>query len=369
MIPFATPSIGKEETDAVIAVLNSKWLTMGKKVFEFEEMLAKFTGAKHVITVNSCTAALHLSLLAYGIGKGDEVITTPYTFAATGNSIIHAGATPVFVDVGRDFNINPENIEDAITPRTKAIIPVDFAGQPCDYSSIIGLADEYDLVVIEDAAHSLGAEHCHMKIGSVANATCFSFYATKCITTGEGGAIATDDDKIAETIRKLRLHGLSSDAWKRYSGVGKWYYEIEEIGWKYNMTDINAAIGIEQLKKEERFYQRRVDIAEHYTKGLQGCKCGLPTENPNTSSAWHLYPILVNNRNDVINQLAQLEIGTSVHFIPLHHHPAYQRLGYSESDFPVATSLYEHEISLPIYPGMTDEQVQMVITALREILA
>lgn len=368
MIPFALPTIEDDDVAAVVDTLKSGWLTMGPKTIEFENQLKLFTGAKHVACVGSCTAALHLSLLAYDIGIGDEVITSPYTFASTGNMIDQTGARPVFVDVEKStFCMNPKNIEKAITSKTKAIIPVDFGGQPCNYTAINKIADEYDLIVIADAAHSIGANHDGKSVGTLADATCFSFYATKTLTTGEGGAVATDDEDIADRIRLLRLHGISKDAWRRYEGVGTWYYQIEECGWKYNTTDINAAIGICQLNKFSRCYHRRFEIADMYTRAF--CKLGdiLPHTLCNNTNMWHLYPILVEGRDEFIKHMGSRAIGTSVHFIPLHLHPYYEyTYGYRKGDFPNAEWLFEREVSLPIYPRMTDESVQYVIDAVTE---
>ena len=367
MIPFALPTIEDDEIAAVVDTLKSGWLTMGPKTFELETKLQEFIGVKNVVMVGSCTAALHLTLLAYGIGRGDEVITSPYTFASTGNMIDQTGARPVFVDVQKDtFNIDPEKIVKAITPKTQAIIPVDFAGQPCDYDWINEIAEEHALVVIADAAHSIGATYDNRNVGTLADVTCLSFYATKCITMGEGGAVCTDENGLAEKIRTLRLHGISKDAWKRYTSTGSWYYEIEECGWKYNTTDMNSAIGICQLGKIDRLYKRRAEIAEMYNKGLPGLG---QIHRPSRTHSLYLYPILVPNRKEFIEQMGLRGIGCSVHFIPLHLHPYYEETyGYRRGDFPVAESIYDHEVSLPIYPRMDDASVDYVIKSVKEIL-
>lgn len=372
-IPYCLPEIGEEEIAEVVDTLRSGWLTMGPKTITFEEQIAAYTGAKYAVAVNSCTAALHLSLLAYGIGPGDEVITSPYTFASTGNVIVHSGARPVFADIQRDtFNIDPEKINEAITPKTKAIIPVHFAGQPCDMKEIQEIADDHNLVVIEDAAHAIGAEYHGKKIGSLSDATCFSFYATKNMTTGEGGAVTTDDQKIADKMRILRLHGISKDAWKRYSAQGSWYYEIEECGWKYNMTDIQAALGIYQLRKLDGFVETRRKYAEMYSAGLRDLE-GLvtPLEKEGRKHVYHLYPVLVNemDRGDFIREMAEMGIGCSVHFIPLHQHPFYRgTFGFKKGDFPNAEGVYEREVSLPLYPKMGMTEVAYVMECVSEIL-
>lgn len=372
-LPYCQPLIGHEEITEVVDSLKSGWLTMGPKTIEFENLISEYTGAKYSIAVNSCTAALHLSLIACGIGSHDEVITTPYTFASTGNVIVQVGAKPVFVDVKRDtYNIDPNRIEEAITPNTKAIIPVHFGGQPCDMNAIMKIADERGLFVIEDAAHALGAEYYDKKIGCIGDSTCFSFYPTKNMTTGEGGAITTNDDKLADKLRTLRLHGISKDAWKRYSSKGNWYYEIEDCGWKYNMTDIQAAIGIPQIKKLDSFYEIRKRYANIYTKNL--CKIegvNTPNETPDIKHVYHLYPILLENydRAKFIEEMGKRNIACSVHFIPLHLHPFYKnQFNFKKGDYPNAEWLYEHEVSLPLYPKMSIEDVKYVIENVEEIL-
>jgi len=372
-IPYCLPEIGEEEIAEVVDTLRSGWLTMGPKTIAFEEQIATYTGAKDAVAVNSCTAALHLSLLAYGIGPGDEVITSPYTFASTGNVIVHSGARPVFADIQRDtFNIDPEKINEAITPKTKAIIPVHFAGQPCDMKEIQEIADDHTLVVIEDAAHAIGAEYRGKKIGSLSDATCFSFYATKNMTTGEGGAVTTDDQKIADKMRILRLHGISKDAWKRYSAQGSWYYEIEECGWKYNMTDIQAALGIHQLRKLDGFVATRRKYAEMYSADFQDLRSLVtPVEKKERSHVYHLYPVLLDgmDRSGFIREMAEMGIGCSVHFIPLHLHPFYREIfGLKHDDYPIAQKIYDQEISLPLYPSMQEEDIRHVIQCIHKIL-
>lgn len=371
-IPYNIATIGDEEINEVIETLKSGWLTMGPKTFQFECDLAKYSNTEHVVAVSSCTAALHLSLLAYDIGHGDEVITTPYTFAATGNSILYTGAKPVFVDIQKEsFNINHELIEDAITDNTKAIIPVDFAGQPCEYDAINDIAYDHDLVVISDAAHSLGAKYKGKSVGNLADATCTSFYATKNITTGEGGAIFTNDDSIVDKLKCMRLHGISKDAWKRYAKSGDWRYDIGSLGWKYNMTDIQSSIGIHQLKKLDTFCDLRIQHANMFSKLLfdMNDELHIFKELPNRNHVFHLFPILLNNydRDEFIKEMNDVYgIGCSVHFIPLHHHTLYNHLHYD--DLNNADFMFEREVSLPLYPSMTNENILYICKCIKDIL-
>ncbi|MCD6476847.1 MAG: UDP-4-amino-4,6-dideoxy-N-acetyl-beta-L-altrosamine transaminase [Candidatus Aenigmarchaeota archaeon] len=367
-LPFSQPLIEKDEIDEVIDTLKSGWLTMGKKTIEFEKLISEYIGCKYAIVVNSCTAALHLSLLALNIGPGDEVITSPYTFASTGNMIIQTGAKPIFVDIKKDtYNIDPEKIREAITPKTKAIIPMHFAGQACDMKEIQKIAKEYDLHIIEDAAHAIGAEYNNKKIGSESELCCFSFYPIKNITTGEGGAIVTNNDKFVDRLKKLRLHGISKDAWKRYD-MGNWYYEIEECGWKYNITDIQSAIGIHQIKKLNNFIRIRNSYAKMYNDAFSDLDVTIPFKKKNVKHAYHLYALLVNNRDKFIEKMKKKNIYCTVNFIPLHLHPLYKKLGYKEGDFPIAEFIYKKEVSLPLYPKMTKDDITRVIQAVREIV-
>jgi len=372
-ISYFTPSITDDEISEVLDTLKSGWLTMGPKTIAFEEQIAEYTGAKYAVAVNSCTAALHLSLIGLGIGSGDEVITTPFTFASTGNVIVHTGAKPVFVDIQPDtYNIDPELIKEAITPKTKAIIPVHYAGQPCDIQAITEIASDYNVKVIEDAAHAIGAEYKGNKIGCFGDTTCFSFYATKNMTTGDGGAVTTNDKKLADRMRSLRLHGITKDAWKRYSDQGSWYYEIEVCGWKYNMTDIQAAIGLHQIKKLDEFCNIRREYADMYNKALSDCD-GLITPRivGDVKHVFHLYPLLLEDydRSQFIKHMNSAGIGCSVHFIPLHLHPFYREAyGFTYGDYPVAESVYEREVSLPLYPKMPLTDVHYVIQKTLEII-
>ena len=375
-LPPFKPFIGEEEINEVVDTLKSDWITMGPKTLKFEELFKGHIGSKFAISLNSCTAGLHLSLASLNIGEGDEVITTPYTFAATGNVIVHQRAKPVFVDIDKEtYNINVDEIENAITDKTKAIIPVHYAGHPCEMDKILKIAKDYDLYIIEDAAHALGTEYKGKKIGTIGDTTSFSFYATKNITTGEGGMVTTNNKKTAEKIKILRLHGISRDAWKRYSSEGSWYYEIIECGYKYNMTDIQASIGIHQLKKVESMRKRREEIAKIYNDEFENIdELIIPTTKKYVKHAWHLYPLLIDtkklniSRNKFIEELKKQNIGSSVHFIPLHLHPFYRKtFGYKKGDFPNAEWVYEREISLPIYPKMTDDDVIDVVSAVKKI--
>lgn len=375
-IPFHKAYITDEEITEVVDSLKSGWLTMGPKTVRFEEEFADYLGTRHSIALNSCTAALHLALKAINLQPGDEVIIPTMTFTATGEVVCYFNAKPVLVDVDRDtHNIDVKEIEKAITPRTKAIIPVHYAGQPCNMDEIIQLAKEYKLNVIEDAAHSLPAWYKNIKIGTIGDITCFSFYATKTLATGEGGMVTTENDEWADKIRILRLHGISKDAWKRYSDEGSWYYEVIDAGYKYNMTDIQAALGLAQLKKVEWMWERRKEIAQKYTEAFKSRKeIIIPYIKPDRVSAWHLYVIKLNlealsiDRTKFIEELKTRGIGTSVHFIPLHRHPFYRNtFGYEVKDFPNSEWIYERIISLPIYLGMTEDEVGYVIEGIIDI--
>ncbi len=377
-IPFNLPSIGEEEIKEVCEVLRSGWITSGPRARLFEENFSRYTGAKYALAVNSCTAGLHLALVASGVGPGDEVITTPNTFAATAAVIVHSGAIPVFADTeSGSYNISPDAFRDAITRRTKAIIPVHFAGEPCKMDEILNIAQSENLLVIEDAAHALGAEFRNIKIGAIGNATAFSFYATKNLTTGEGGMITTDDRELAERMRLLSLHGLSRDAWKRYSKEGHWYYEICEAGFKYNMSDIQAAIGIKQLEKFDQMQKRREDLIASYYHYLSSIEEILlpPLPNDHVRHAWHLFVIRLNHeinivdRDTFIGELNQKGIGTSVHFIPLHMHPYYRtRFGFKVGDFPNAEAMYYSSVSLPLYPQMDSKDVRFISDTIKNVM-
>jgi dTDP-4-amino-4,6-dideoxygalactose transaminase len=375
-LPFAAPLLGDEEIDEVVHCLRSGWLTTGMKVKQFEREFAEFIGAKHALAVNSCTAALHLALEAVGVGPGDEVITTPMTFTATAAVIEHLGARPVFADcIPETLNIDPAQIERRISPRTKAILPVHFAGQACDMDAINAVARAHGVPVIEDAAHAIPTLYRGRMVGTLSDVTCFSFYATKNVTTGEGGMVVTDRDDIAERMRLMHLHGMSKDAWKRYTQNGSWSYEILAPGFKYNLTDIAAAIGIHQLRKCHAFHRRRLAIADQYDAAFADLPgVSIPRVADRDGHGWHLYVIQVDRdrltigRDEFIDRLIARNIGVSVHFIPLHVHPYYrERYTLRPTDFPNAWSAYERIVSLPIYAKMTDEDVRHVIDAVRDI--
>jgi dTDP-4-amino-4,6-dideoxygalactose transaminase len=375
-LPYALPTLGEAEIAEVVDSLRSGWVTTGPKVKRFEEQFAAYTGARHAIAVSSCTAALHIALTALGIGPGDEVIVPTLTFCATANVVEHLGATPVIVDVTETGHIALDAAAGAITPRTKAIVPVHFAGEACDLDELQALADSRGLPLVEDAAHAIGAEYRGRKIGVHSRAVAFSFYATKNMTTGEGGMITTDEDGLAEHMRRLALHGMSRDAWKRYTEAGSWYYEVVEPGYKNNMTDIQAAMGIHQLRALDGFIARRREIAARYDAAFADVQeIVLPRPRPDRTHTYHLYPIrlaadrLSINRAQFMEELRRRRIGSSVHFIPLHRHSYYQKTyGYSSNQFPVAERVYSFLLSLPLYPVMSNTDVADVIEAVRAIV-
>ncbi|MDQ4711820.1 DegT/DnrJ/EryC1/StrS family aminotransferase [Bacillus subtilis] len=377
-LPYSLPLIGKEEIQEVTETLESGWLSKGPKVQQFEKEFAAFVGAKHAVAVNSCTAALFLALKAKGIGPGDEVITSPLTFSSTANTIIHTGATPVFADIDENtLNIDSVKLEAAVTPRTKAVVPVHFGGQSCDMDAILAIAQNHGLFVLEDAAHAVYTTYKQRMIGSIGDATAFSFYATKNLATGEGGMLTTDDEELADKIRVLSLHGMSKAAWNRYSSNGSWYYEVESPGYKMNMFDLQAALGLHQLKRLDDMQKRREEIAGRYQTAFQQIP-GLitPFVHDDGRHAWHLYVLQVDEkkagvtRSEMITALKdEYNIGTSVHFIPVHIHPYYQKqFGYKEADFPNAMNYYKRTLSLPLYPSMSDDDVDDVIEAVRDIV-
>lgn len=376
-IPFFKPVVEESDIEAVVETLRSGWLTTGPNVKALEAELAAYCGAPYVNAVNSATAALHLCLAAWDVGPGDEVIAPVYTFSATANVAIHCGATPVLVDVrDSDANIDVEAMERAITPRTKAIIPVDFAGEPCQMYEIMTIAHAHGIKVLSDAAHSVGSMYRGRHVGGIADASAFSFYATKNMTTGEGGALATADEQLHERVRVLTLHGITKDGWNRYAAGGTWRYDIAEFGFKDNLTDMAAALGRRQLARLDEFNEMRTHIAQRYFANLRDEEhLILPGFDEANHRAWHLFMVRVKNeqspvqRDDVITQLAERGIQTSVHFIPLHYFTAYQKTGaWKQGDFPVAEHIFDGAISLPLYPQMTDAEVDDVCQALREIL-
>ena len=376
-LPFHVPEIDDEDIDAVVSVMRSGWLTTGAKARQFEQEFAAKVGARYAVALNSCTAALHLALEAIGLQEGDEVLVPTMTFAATAEVVTYFKAKPVLIDcLPTTLNMDPELIERAITPRTKAVIPVHFAGQPCEMGSILEIARRHDLRVIEDAAHAFPASYKGKAIGSIGDYTCFSFYATKNITTGEGGMVTTDDPDQADRIRRMSLHGLSRDAWKRYTNQGSWYYDIVAPGFKYNLTDMAAALGLSQLHKADRFWKTRERYAALYAEEFRD----LPEITPlmihdDVQHAWHLYVIQLDldrlriSRQTFIEGLQQKQIGCSVHFIPLHLHPYYRETGhYSRADFPVASQAFDRMVSLPLYSKMSEEDVHRTIQAVRELI-
>jgi dTDP-4-amino-4,6-dideoxygalactose transaminase len=375
-VPFHVPSIGEEAIRAVTETLASGWITTGPKTRSFEEAFARFIGVRHALAVSSCTAALHLSLDAAGITEGDEVLVPTLTFAATGEVVTYFKAKPVLVDVDPvHFNLSVEDATRKITPKTRAIIPVHFGGHPCRMDSILDLAATNGLTVIEDAAHAFSAKYRGQNIGTLSPLTAFSFYATKTLTTGEGGMVTTNDDSLANRVSLMRMHGMSRDAWKRYTAEGTWRYELTEAGYKYNLTDPQAALGLVQLSNCEEMWRRRVEIARRYDRALMALDAyRTPQVAQDVQHAWHLYVVLVKpsalriHRDQVIEELRQRGIGTSVHFIPLHLHPYYQKTwGYHFGDFPVAEDYFNRCISLPIYPSMTNEDINQVRDALEDI--
>ena len=379
-LPFALPDIGDEEIDAVVKSLRSGWVTSGPVTKGFEKDFEGFIGGNvSATTVNSCTAGLHLALESVGVGLGDEVITTPYTFTATAEVIRYLGADPVFVDIDPNtFNIDATQIEEKITSRTKAIIPVHFAGLACDMTAIIDIAQRHGLKIVEDAAHALPTRYQGKLIGSLqTDATVYSFYATKTMTTGEGGMVVTGDTEIASRCRVMRLHGISRDAFDRYTSVKPaWHYEVVAPGYKYNMTDLAASMGVEQLKKVVGFQKKRQKLAQYYDEALEGLPLILPPSAPEGDlHSWHLYVIrlmddVLVSRDEFIQMMADKGIGCSVHFIPLHIQP-YWRDTYDlkPNDFPNALYAYERAVSLPLYTKMSDEEAERVVTAVKEILA
>jgi perosamine synthetase len=375
---FHKPFLSEEEVDEIVDTVRSGWLSMGPKTLRFESEFNKYIGSKKSIAVSSWTAAGHLTLEAFGLKAGDEVIVPTMTFPATAEIVCYFGAKPVIVDVAEDtLNISLKEIEKAITPKTKAIIPVHYGGQPCDMDEILELAKKYGLKVLEDAAHSLPATYKGKTIGTISHVTCFSFYATKTLSTGEGGMICTNDDELAERCSIMRLHGINRDAWKRYSESGSWYYEVVAPGFKYNFTDLQASLGLPQLKKVDYMWESRKRIAAHYTKELKDLDTiELHTVKSDRESSWHLFPIrlhlekLNKTRAQIIEELRKNNIGVGVHFMPVHQHLYYsETFNLKDDDYPVSSSVFPRLLSLPIYPGMNNENVDRVISVLRDILS
>lgn len=374
---FGSPRIEEDEIAEVVDSLRSGWLGTGPKVHRFEEDFKNFVGSKYALALNSCTAGLHLALLAAGIGPGDEVITTPMTFAATANVILHAGAKPVFVDVDRlTMNMCADNLKEKITEHTKAIIPVHMAGRPCDMDKIMAIAKEHNLLVIEDAAHAIEAVYKNRKIGNIGDLTVFSFYVTKNICTGEGGMVTTNNPKFAELIEIYAIHGLDKGAWKRYSDDGFKHYQIILPGYKYNMVDIQASLGIPQLKKVMAYHARREAIWKQYDAAFSDLPVFLPAQvNEGDVHARHLYTLLVDSnkltadRDIILQALHKENIGTGVHFIALHLQKYYREtFGFKRGDFPNAEFISDRTISLPLSAKLTDTDVADVIQGVRKVI-
>jgi dTDP-4-amino-4,6-dideoxygalactose transaminase len=381
-VPFHRPSIGREEIDEVVRTLESGWLTTGPRTAQFEQEFREYVGVPHAQAVNSGTSGLHLALAALNLGPGMEIITTPLTFCSTVNVILHVGATPVLADVGPDGNIDPEAVAARISERTRAILPVHLGGLPCDMDSIWSLAQQHGLRVIEDGAHAAGSHYRGSPIGArnlftghSSDASVFSFYATKNLTTGEGGMVTTHDDALAESLKTLCLHGMTKNAWNRYSGHGNWYYEVLRPGFKYNLTDIQSSIGIHQLRKLESFIKTRTRLVEAYNRAFADvAEFELPPAKDDCRHAWHLYMLRLNldrleiTRDEFIVELNRKGIDVSVHFIPISLHPFFAPLaGRPENHCPQALKLYARLISLPLYPAMTESQVEYVAQSAKDI--
>jgi perosamine synthetase len=377
LLPYGRQSIDENDIQAVVETLRSNWLTTGPKVAEFEEALAAWVGAKYGVSFSSGTAALHAAVFAAGLNPGDEAITSPMTFAATANCVLYQGATPVFADVLADtLNLDPQQEAARITSRTKAILPVDYAGHPADLEPILQLAEQHGLIVIEDACHALGAEYRGRRVGGITHMTVFSFHPVKHLTTGEGGMVTTDNAKFAETLRRFRNHGISTDARQRQS-AGQWNYEMVLLGFNYRLTDVACALGISQLQKLQENLTRRRTIAARYGQAFRNALgLMLPVTRLDVNPAWHLYPIRVDPRGiksgraDVFRALRAENIGVNVHYIPVHLHPYYRdRFGYKGGECPVAEDAYEGLISLPMFHAMTDQDVEDVIRAVSKVLS
>jgi len=378
-IPFCRPAIDNDEISEVVSTLQSGWLTSGPRTAQFEAEFQKYVGARHALAVNSGTAALHVALAGLEIGPGDEVITTPLTFCATVNVIRHVGATPVLADIGPAGNIDPASIAGRITKRTRAIIPVHFAGTPCDMDAIWALAKQHNLFVVEDAAHAAGTLYRGKHVGAESfpsDAVAFSFYATKNMTTGEGGMVLTNRDDLAARMKRLTLHGINKDAWNRYGEEGTWRYEVTENGFKYNLSDLQSAVGIHQLRKLERFIEQRTKYAELYSRAFADLEeLELPEPAANGRHAWHLYVLRLNldllgiDRAQFITELKRRQIGASVHFIPIFLHPFFKEwASLPENECPRCSELYPRLVSLPLFPSLTEAEAQHIAGAVREIV-
>ena len=371
MIPYGKQTIDQDDIQAVVDVLKSDFLTTGPKIAEFEQTVADYVGAKYAVAISNGTSALHAACFAAGIGPGDEVITTPLTFAASANCVLYCGGTPVFADVDpKTYNIDPEDIRRKITDRTKAIIAVHLAGQPCDMDAIHSIAHEYGLIVIEDGAQALGSVYKGKKVGSLSDMTTFSFHPVKPITTGEGGMIVTDNEEFYKKMALFRSHGITRDDSMMTRNDGPWFYQQFDLGYNYRITDIQCALGCSQMKKLDRFLARRKEIVARYNEAFADCDNIItPYQLSDTESGWHLYIVQVKNcdRRQVFEAMREKGIGVNVHYIPVYMHPYYQEHGYENVHCANAEEIYSHIISLPLYPGLTSEQQDYVIDTLKSL--
>lgn len=371
MIPYGKQTIEQDDIQAVVDVLKSDFLTTGPKIAEFEQTVADYVGAKYAVAISNGTSALHAACFAAGIGPGDEVITTPLTFAASANCVLYCGGTPVFADVDpKTYNIDPEDIRRKITDRTKAIIAVHLAGQPCDMDAIHSIAREHGLIVIEDGAHALGSVYKGNKVGSMSDMTTFSFHPVKPITTGEGGMIVTDNEDFYKKMVLFRSHGITRDDSMMTRNDGPWFYQQFDLGYNYRITDIQCALGCSQMKKLDRFLARRKEIVARYNEAFADCDNIItPYQLSDTESGWHLYIVQVKNcdRRKVFENMREKGIGVNVHYIPVYMHPYYQEHGYENVHCANAEEIYSHIISLPLYPGLTSEQQDYVIDTLKSL--
>ncbi len=372
LIPYGRQWIDRKDIQEVIKTLKTDWITQGPKVEEFEKAVAKYCGAKYAVVISSGTAALHAAYGVAGIGPGDEVITTPLTFAATANAVVYCGGRPVFVDIQENtLNIDPKEVEKKITKRTRAIAPVDFAGHPCDYQEILKIAKKYKLLVIEDAAHALGSVYKEKKIGSFADMTILSFHPVKAITTGEGGMVLTNNKNFYEKLKIFRHHGVV-----KKPKMGGWYYEIENPGYNYRLTDFQCALGLSQLRRLDKFIKRRREIAMKYNRAFRNIKEIItPTEREYVQSAWHIYVIQLQidklkvNRKRIFKALRKEGLGVQVHYIPLHLQPFYRKnFDYKTGDFPMAEKYYQGAITLPLFPKMTNKDAERAIKVVKKTI-
>lgn len=375
MIPYGKQTIDGADILAVTEVLKSDWLTQGPKVAEFEQALARYCGAKYAVVFSNGTAALHAAYFAAGLGKGDEFITAPLTFVATANAGLYLGATPVFADINNCGNLDPQEVERKITRKTKLISVVDYAGQPADLDAFKKIAKKHGLILVEDACHALGADYKGKKIGSISDMTVFSFHPVKSITTGEGGAVLTDDKTFCDKLKMFRTHGITKDVAKlKNNPEGSWYYEMQELGFNYRLTDMQSALGISQLKKLDGFISARKKVAQRYGAAFKKSSDYLEIfEGANSSSAWHLYVIrlrggLVKKRAEIFKKLQEAGIGVQVHYIPVYWQPYYKQLGYKKGSCPNAEAFYRSAISLPIFPSLKAKDQEYVIQTLRKII-